>query len=214
LLARYEPDSRTARQLRATFSHFGVRCALAHEPGTECAICGAIPGFTHHQGCANGRKDLGKITLPAVIAENNDVVHAERAARELRQSDPLAAARQDRDVALATARDEYDRAVARAETARARAEQNAETCYRVARERVANAEERVAATVAMFDAMENDDLIRVLKMATFALSRATGRMRAVHAEDAAMKVRESTRILERRGVPIPRWHFQDMPVTS
>jgi len=212
LLARYDADSRTARQLRATFSHFGIRCALAHTPGSECEICGAIPGFTHHTGCANGRKDLGKITLPAVISENNDAVRAERAARELRESDPLAAARQDRDVAFAAARDEYDRAVERADAVRVRAEENAETCYRAACQRVVNAEEHVTTTVAMFNAMDSAELIRILRMETFALSRTTGRMRVRQAEESAMKVREITRVLERRGVEIPHWRFQDRPV--
>jgi hypothetical protein len=209
LLARYEPESRTARQLRATRGHFGLRCALAHVPGSECEICGAIPGFTHHPGCTNDKyRGNGVITLGAAVAESNASARAERDAREVRAANPLEAAARDRDVALADARDAEERAVERAATVRARAVENAETTYRAACQRVERDTSRQRADVSLYASMGDADVVELLRMETFRLHRAATRMRPEVRVESGVKVAALRAELTHRGIDIPTWRFQ------
>ncbi len=214
LLARYDPDSRTVRQLRATLAHFGMPSALAHVPGTECQVCGAIPGFTHHTGCENGRPDLGKITLKSVVTASNDATRAEREARMARDADPVAAAKLDYDVAMAMARATEELAIQRAIDARTRAEENAATSYRAACERHDVIVAAHRAEISRYASMGDEALIRLLKMETFRLSRTAGRMRADTRAETSVKVNAMRAELTRRGVEIPVWRFQDRTATS
>jgi glutaredoxin len=52
---RTDADQRTALQLADTLRRFGRRAADAHVPGTECAVCGALPGYVHPAGCTSNR---------------------------------------------------------------------------------------------------------------------------------------------------------------
>lgn len=214
LVARYEPDSRTVRQLRATRAHFGLQCALAHAPGSECEICGAVPGFVHHPGCANRNPGLGVISLGAAIAESNESARAGQDARAVRAANPLQAAARDRDVALVAARDAEKLAVERAATVRAKAVENAETKYRAACHRVEHQVARQRAAVSLYAAMDDGDVIELLRMESFRLSRAQDRMRPEVRVESGVKVAALRAELTHRGVTIPTWRFQRRTATS
>lgn len=68
--------ARTAAQLRATKSHYGIRSALAFDPGTECPECGALPGFVHPAGCATNRYPHLGTERPEITAAIETSVHA------------------------------------------------------------------------------------------------------------------------------------------
>lgn len=186
-----------------------------------CAECAA--GCAYARGDADTRDGCECPTCEAsryhrpmndTIGGIVDGIRAARAARDARDADPLVTARQDADVAIADAREAELKAIADAAARRARDEANAETCYRAACQRVANEERRVRDMIAVFDGTDSADLLGSLQMETFRMVRATGRMRAALQEESSVKVREITRILERRGVPIPVWRFQTRAVKS
>jgi hypothetical protein len=82
LIARYAgmrtaAGARTAAQLRACRSHYGIRSALSFERRTECPECGAIPGFVHPASCtANRYPELGT-EYPEITAALEMVAYGE-----------------------------------------------------------------------------------------------------------------------------------------
>jgi len=167
--------------------------------GCTCAVCEASRYYR---------------PMTDAIGAVTEEIRAARAARDARDADPLVTARQDADVAIAAARETELNAIADAARRRARDEVNAETCYRAACQRAANEENRIRDMIIMFGSLDTPGLLRMLQMESFRLARATGRMRAAQQEDSSVKVREITRVLERRGVEIPTWRFQKRAVRS
>ncbi len=182
--------------------------------GAGCAYASGDAATRAECLCQASAATLYYRPMTDAIADVRAESGAARDAHTARELDPLAAARQDRDVALADARDAEERAVERAAKVRAHAEENAETCYRVACKRAALAVDAQRADVSRYASMSDGELVEALRMETFRLSRTRGTMRADVRTESGVKVAAMRAELERRGVEVPRWKFQDRPVTS